>query len=250
MKTIILCLVGAFVVSFGFLSNLQQQDDKAEIKRKRRDTRHSDPNEKNRLISDMGDGQVRHGIADFVDLSGYDDQKTEEAKNAIRDKLTTEQTAQRKTVFCDSTVIIWGKVKDYKGYITSDDTAIYTVYQFVINDVYRAPRSLVFNAGSEIEVAIPGGFAKTKSGKLVGVRSSLYPYLAKSQTYVLALKYDVEADDYYPFNPIGIYRITPEGQAVRGDAMHKFLARRSYLAREPATFSAVIDEIKSLTCSQ
>ena len=250
MKLMILSLIGVLLLTFGLLPNVQQQDYNPEVRKALRDVRYSEPYEKNRPISDMGEGQVRQGVTDFVDPYGYDNQKTEEAKASIRAKLSLEQAAARQKIFCDSVVIVWGTVKEHESFVTADDTSIYTVYRFWVNETYRVLPSVNLAAGKEIEVTVPGGFAKNKKGKLVGVRSSIYPYLAKSQTYVLALKYDGQSGDYYPFDPVGIYRITPKGQAVRGDAMHQFLARRSHLAGEPSTFDSVISEIKTLACSQ
>jgi hypothetical protein len=254
-------MLAAFAISVTALTvglwALQDEDPKAKTRITRRDARYSDPTEKNRPISRMGDGHTRRTVQEFLDTHGHDkmtaDGKsllTPEAKAAIRAKLSDEHAARRKTVVCDSTVILFGRVKNARGYITADDTAIYTVYNFIVTEVYRSPDTLPISPGSQIEVTAPGGVAKTGNGKNVSVESPGYPWLALEWNHILALKYDPEADDYYVFNPIGLYIVSPDKRIRRGDSVNEFLVRQAYLAREPATLETIVAEIKSTTCPQ
>ncbi len=230
---------------------VRQGDTKAEIKRKHRDVRYSDPLMKDNPISLISDGGVRRGWVHNVDMDGYDDPNiASEAKAAIQTKIAGEQTAKRKAVICDATVIVLGQIKESTGYITTDDTAIYTVHQFIVSEVYRSPGNLPLKAGDLIEVTIKGGFAKTVDGKQVAVEDVFYPFLAKHLNHILALKHDAEADDYYVFDPVGMYRIMPDNRIVRADARQVLLARRAQIAREPETFDAITSELKSANCSR
>jgi len=229
----------------------RQGDTKAEIKKEHRDARYSDPLMKHNPISLIDDGGVRHGWVHIVDMDGYDDPNiASEAKAAIQTKIASEQAAKRKAVICDAAVIVSGQIKESTGYITTDDTAIYTVHQFIVSEVYRNPSKLPLKAGDLIEVTIKGGFAKTADGKQVAVEDVFYPFLAKHLNHILALKYDAEADDYYVFDPVGMYKIMPDNRIMRADARHGPLARRAEIAREPSTFDAITAELKSTICSR
>jgi hypothetical protein len=230
---------------------LRQGDAKAEIKKAHRDARYSDPLMKHNPISLIDDGGVRRGWVHIVDMDGYDDPNiTSAAKAAIQNKIAGEQAAKRKAVICDATAIVLGEIKESTGYITTDDTAIYTVHQFIVSEVYRNPIKLPLEAGDIIEVTIKGGFAKTADGKQVAVEDVYYPFLAKHLNHILALKYDAEADDYYVLDPVGMYKIMPDNRIVRADSRQEPLARRSQIAGEPSTFDAITTELKSTTCSR
>jgi hypothetical protein len=229
-----------------------QENPKDEIKKKRRDARYS---RKGFSISNMGDGQIERSIVDYVEPDDYDAQTpdgksvlTDAQKAAIRSKASAEAAAKRKSVTCDATIIVEGTVKGRKGYITSDNTNIYTVYQFIVTEVLRAPQNFAISPSSQIEVTVRGGFVKTSDGRLVGVDDVRYPQLSVNNTHLLALKYDAEADDYYPFNPIGMYKILPNGWVVRGDAKDRFLARRAHIAGEPNSPEAIKAEFRETSC--
>lgn len=251
MKITSLCLFGFVALLLGLGPNLWQQDDKVEAKKRNRDARYSDPSEKNRPISGMDSGQTRRGIVDFIDEDGYDDaRRTAEEKNAIRDRLAVEQSAKRKAVACEADAILFGKIKGGRGHVTTDDTNIYTVYTFVVSDVYRASQTSRVKPGDQLEVTAPGGPAKNSNGKSVAVEHPSFSWLSPDSDHLLALKYDTAADDYYVFDPMGIYTVWKDGRLIRGDAKNAFLSRRTRLAREPLSLEAVASEVRSVNCSQ
>jgi len=251
MKTIALCLISAVALIFGFWSRSESQEQqaeaKAEIKKKKRNARyHSDIEN----VANLRDGERRVSFVDFVDTTGYDPKMSAQEKEKIRNRLEKEHKEKRKSVACDATVILYGTIKDPRGYVTEDNTAIYTIYKLAITEVIRAPQSLVFSAGAEIEVTVPGGTAKTADGRRITVEDPTYTPLLPTRPHILLLKYDEEADDYYVFDPLGVYKIMKDGTMIRGDAKHAQLVKEAYLAKEPNTVEAVLSELKSLDCKK
>jgi hypothetical protein len=233
-----------------------QSSSQTDVQKARRDARFS----RGRTyfsISSMADGTVERGITDFVEPDDYFSVKPDGSsllsraeKVALEEKAAPIAAAKRKSDFCGSTIVVSGQAVSRQGYITSDDSAIYTVYQFTVHEIFRAPQDLQLNVGSTIEVSVRGGFAKTASGAFVGVEDSQYPPLSFKQRHILSLKYDAEAKDYYPIDPRGMYRILDDGRVVRGDHKHHFYLRRSKVAKEPDNEAAVSTELRSTNCSQ
>jgi hypothetical protein len=251
MKIAIVCVIVAIGFYFGLWPK-SQEDKKAEVRRQHRDARYSNPAYSKDSgwpgYSKMPHGSVGRAGIDYVDLDS-EERKTPEKRAAWLSKLSSEHTVKRASVICNATVIVFGKIVSGKGYITSDDSSIYTVYNFVVSDIYRSPHSFNISIGSQIEVTVPGGIADIGNGKSVGLEDSSYAWLAPGIDHVLALKYDAEADDYYVFDPIGVYKVFPDGVIVRGDAKVPYLARRARLAGEPSTIGAVMSEMRGLACS-
>lgn len=270
MRTIALCTVALLAVGAVFLakgggtpgpkvthfqSGAGQEETNTGVKKTRRDARYSNPLEASRPISGMSSGTVRRGTVDFVDMDGHDARRPDgrpalpdTQRAEIRRKLAEEHVAKRRAASCSASVIIHGTIAEPRGYITSDDTAIYTVYKLRVIEALGAREGPPLGAGSEVEVTVPGGVARTADGKQVAVVDLVYPRLTPGWEHVLALKYDPEAGDYYVFDPVGVYNISPEGRAMRGDTMHDFVARKSHLAGSPATFQEVMAELRAMNC--
>jgi hypothetical protein len=231
----------------------QQPPSQNEIKKQRRDARYS---RQHFSITNMEPGTVERSITDFVEPDDYFAKKpdgtpmlTAAQKAAIEQQSATAATAKRKALTCAATVAVTGRVKSRQGFVTSDDSNIYTVYQFTVQEILRATQGHNIGAGQDIEVTVRGGFAKNSRGHLVGVEDPHYPPLTKNNTHILVLKHDPEAGDYYPTDPIGMYRITDDGRIMRGDAKSEFKLRRAMIvAREPNTVEAVTSELRSTTC--
>jgi hypothetical protein len=250
MKTIFysLAAVTMLIVGYWQQSDTQQNEAKAKIRKQHRDARyHSDTSN----VKKLKDGQKQVSFVDFVDMTGYDPKASASKRDTVRDKLETEHKEKRKTIGCTADMIVFGKIGQPTGYVTTDESYIYTSYPLTITEIIKAPQSVLLKAGDEIEVTIPGGKAKTSDGKgIIEVQDPSFTPLIPLQNHILLLKYDKEADDYYVFDPIGIYKLLGDGHVIRGDAMHFELAKEAHLAREPNTFDAIMADLKSLDCSK
>lgn len=230
------------------IATAQAQDPRVEkIKHQRREERYSDKNypaavrSEGAPVSEALDGTVfNYTIYHWADDHDYNDVAT---RNAFQVKAQ----ARRKQIVCESNLIVRGEVEQAQSVIHGDDQFIYSIYNFVITEVYRSSASKPINAGDKIELTGPGGTV------ILGTRRLRYLYpaidqLQSKQEYVLHMQYDPEAGDFYLISSQGIYTLQ-DGAATRADTLRDdYHARLGKVEDMPRTATAIKDAILATNC--
>jgi hypothetical protein len=223
-------------------------DPKSEIKHKSREARYGTPlYNKSRaqtiLLSKQRDGSTNAIDFSFVEIEDF-------TKPNVLARVQGEGQLERNKLVCSSDVILYGEVLSKTGVITDDDRFIYSVYNFRVGDILRNNSGLKINRDDQIEFTTPGGTAiigDQKQGITYNYES--FKQLKLNDRYIINLKRDAEADDYYVDSPLGIYFLHDGGKAIRMDAeMFPFYARRASILRVPDTMTAVTSDIQSAFC--
>jgi hypothetical protein len=226
----------------------QAQDPKAEIKHQRREARYSAklyPNSRipGRLLSQRKEGglfNVTH--YDYIETKNLDDP---DALTALQNE---ELTSRRKLV-CASDLVIRGEVLKAVGKITDDDLFVYSIYTILVLDVFRTSAGVQVEAGNTIEMTGPGGIVDLDAARRIEFLHPAMLALNANDQYILHLKHDSEAGDFYHFSRPGIFTVN-DGKLQRMDAlMSDHFARRARFSRVPTTPAEFKAEISQINCN-
>jgi hypothetical protein len=199
--------------------------------------------ERNGQWSKRRDGERSAIHTDFAEDR---DLNNETQVAALRNEMRTE----RAKLICSSDLIVRGEVINARGVITDDDLFIYTVYTLLITDVLRAGQVAQLKRGMEIEFTQPGGYAQVPAGRVMCDYPGYEPLVINDQ-YILQLKRDDEANDYYIPASQNIFLIDMDDaeKITRMDAkVWPFFARRAKMTGAPADVASYKSEIQSATC--
>ena len=242
---IALISVAAFTIkraSFG------AQDEKVAIRHQRREARYSTPRfnewrEPDRRWSLLPDGSANSVHIDNVETEDPD-------QPAALARMQNEYNLESKKLICASDVTLKGEVLKSQGVITDDDLFIYTIYTFLVTEVVRSNVAGVsVKRDGQIEFTMPGGKALVGGKKTVTFYYPSHANLVTNDQYILHLRYDPEADDYYVDSRLGVYFIGDEGKTTRMDAkIFPFFERRARLLGLPDNVAAVTADIQSAAC--
>jgi hypothetical protein len=225
----------------------QAQDPKAEIKHQRREARYSAKFYPNSRFPGMRLSQQKEGGLfnvthyDYIETKNLDDP---DARTALKNE---ELTSRRKLV-CSSDLVIRGEVLKAVGKITDDDLFVYSIYTILVLDVFRTSAGVQLAKDDIIEMTAPGGLVVLDSGIRIDFQHASMLRLNANSQYILHLKYDSEAGDFYHFNRPGIFTID-EGKLQRMDAlMDDHFAQRARVSGIPATLPEFKTEIEQINC--
>jgi len=161
--------------------------------------------------------------------------------------LRTEMANERKKSACSADLTVRGKILNVQGVITDDDLFIYTIYTMLVTDVLRGGPQIQIQTGDTIEFTAPGGTASVDDKK-VTFDISLAPLVVNDQ-YVVHLKRDNEADDYFVSSYLDIYLLDGADKVTRMDAhMWPFCANHARVTRATSDFAALKNEIQTTIC--
>jgi hypothetical protein len=205
-----------------------QDNPPSAVKKARRDAKYSEPG-RQRIIGNPN-GSTRHFFVD-APLSPTGDFAAVVAK----------ASSVRKQVLCSSETVVRGIVTSATGYVTSDETSLYTVYKVKISDRLRGEV-----ASDEIEVTGPGGFI-TVNGKQYAYKHFLFPLRPQGE-YVLFLSYDKVSGDYELIQNEGVYDVMPDSTITRSDARQPGQAQQIAAIGVPTNFDILATEVKSTVC--
>jgi hypothetical protein len=225
----------------------QAQDPKAEIKHQRREARYSTPRFNTHRTESVRLSQFPHGSTNSIDVDFVEADLTQ--PNALA-RAQSEASSERNKLVCGSDVILRGNVLTKTGIITDDDRLIYSVYTFQVTEVLRNDAKVSINPDDQIEFTMPGGTA------IVGAEQKRITYdypsfaqLTPKGQYIIQVKRDAEADDYYVDSRLGVYFIRDGLTATRMDAeLYPYLARKARALRVPLTLQEVAQDIQSAVC--
>jgi hypothetical protein len=171
------------------------------------------------------------------------------ADAAVRSALQSEDLVSRQKLVCSTPLIVQGEVIKSAGVITDDDRYIYTVYTFLVTNVLRSSPGINVNVNDQIEITSWGGVVKNDARTLTYLHSTIRQLNVNSQ-YLLYLKNDQEAGDYYLFDAAGIYQLD-DGLVIRMDTLlDPIFAQRARAAEVPTTGAGIKAEIASTTCGK
>lgn len=232
-------LLFASVFGFAIYPTVQDQPktatEKAQIKQTRRNSVYAEPQRRKDgapPISQYPGGTTIEVLPGQPFFSGT--QKSSEERTAEALKL-------RKQITCSSDAIVRGSVESVKGFVTRDDSSIYSVYNFKVADVLRgnvAPET-------QIEITGPGGVVVIDGKQIIYD----HPTIARLRTmeYVLFLKHEPEGDDYRLIRNEGVYAVF--GSALsRGDTRSRNQAQDNSALKVPMNLHELITEVQATNC--
>lgn len=119
---------------------------------------------------------------------------------------------------------------------------IYTVYDFEIAEIVRVKSGIEIKVNQTIQFTSPGGTAIVQGEKEKKTVTFNWPTIQQLKTdtqYLLYLKRDEKADDYYVQDQNGIF-IVERDKVTRMDAvMEPFYKNRHRYLEAPATMNAM-----------
>lgn len=231
------------------LSVYGAQDPKAEIRHQHRDARYNST-EGFRWFKrswPMGWSKRHDGDHNAVDFTFVE---TVDLNDPVQvAALRTEMANERNKATCAADVTLRGEILKSRGVITDDDLLIYTVYTLLVTDVLRSGAQSQVKVGDTIEFTVPGGTAVVDGKKKVTFNCPGLAPLAINDQYVLNLKRDNEADDYFTSSYLDIYLLDEKEKVTRMDAhVWSFYAERAHATQAPADFDTLKKEIQSANC--
>jgi hypothetical protein len=241
---ILLMLTGSLIIksaSFG------AQDPKADIRHQRREARYSAkfyPNSRfpGMFLSQQQGGVFNETIYDYVEAKNLGD-------TAAAAALQSEELVSRRKLVCASDLVIRGEVLKAVGKITEDDLFVYSIYTILVLEVYRTSPGVQVEVGNTIEMTAPGGVVVLDGNRRLEFRHASMLALNANDQYILHLKHDSEAGDFYHFSRPGIYSLE-EGKLQRMDAlMSDHFARRARVSGIPTTPIEFKAEIEQTNCN-
>ncbi|MBO0722663.1 MAG: hypothetical protein J2P41_17700 [Blastocatellia bacterium] len=246
---LVIALIGvtAFTIERIGSSAQTPQDPKAEIKHQRREARYSTPRFNNHRTEGILLSQLRDGSVNSIDI---DYVESDLLQPAVLARAQSEASAERNKSVCDSDIILRGNVLAKTGIITDDDRFIYSVYTFQVIEVLRNNAKLSINLDDQIEFTMPGGTAIVGDAKKrITYNYPLFVQLPPKRQYIVQVKRDAEADDYYVDSRLSVYFIRDGLTAIRMDAeADPYLARESRTLRVPSSLQEVAQDIQSAVC--
>jgi len=250
---IALISVAAFTIKGVGTSNRinaqEAQDPKAEIKHQRREERYGlkrygDSRVTTVRLSEQKEGGLFNLV--FIDYVEIDDLKN----TAVRAAMQRADIAERRKYVCESDLVTRGEVVKATGVITEDDHFVYSIYTILVLDTFRTSAGVEVKAGDLIEMTAPGGIINLDKDHRIDFRYPALLALTVNTQYILNLKYDSVAGDFYFFQQHGVYEIEDD-KLLRMDAkMDDVIAARTRAASVPNTLAQFKTEIEQITCGK
>jgi hypothetical protein len=230
---VVLSILGAGL-GFTYQNEPQIDPQKAAVQKARREARYSDPQrlrEGKRISSYPPNTRVGGSLPPMPFFPNEADAIA--MKNTERDK--------RNNLACSADVIVRGSITDSKGFVTADDSSIYSVYKFQISSVLRG------SVPAKIEVTGPGGIAKI-DGKQIIYEPLGEVILQSKIDYILYLKHDRESGDYMLTGFHGAFLVFEAGIARADVRNNKAQAAANLRNGVPQTLAELQSEISAVNC--
>lgn len=226
-----------------------QDDPKAAIRHKIREARYSTPRFNAHRAESVLLSQMHDGATNSIDIDYVEADLTQPSTLA---RAQAEEVTERNKLVCASDIVFRGNVITKMGIITDDDRFIYSVYTFQVTEVLRNNAKLIINLNDQIEFTMPGGTAIVgDEKKRITYDYPMHAQLTPKDQYIIQVKRDAEADDYYVDSRNDVYFIHDGLTATRMDAeIEPYLARKSRAMRVPSTLQEVARDIQSAVCSR
>lgn len=240
---LVIALIGvaALAVMRSSLGAQDPPDPKAEIRHTQREARYNAQaylyyKNKNTIgWSKRRDGDFNSTHISYAELGDINDP-------AVLSRLQEAERIERQQHICAADVIVKGEIMKSRGVITDDDNLIYTVYTFEIADVMRAKPGIETKSDQTIQFTAPGGTAIVTGEKGTKSVTFNWPFIQQLKIdtqYILYLKRDEEADDYYVQNQYGVF-VVERDTITRMDAlMEPFYQERHRYLDTPANMNAM-----------
>lgn len=242
----LVCVV-AFTLNRISLGAQDPPDPKAAIKHQRREARYSAKFYPNSRYPGMFISQQQSGIFNVVHYDYVETKNLEDP--AARTALRNEDHAARRKLFCASDLVIRGEVLKAEGKITEDDLFVYSVYTIKVSDVFRTAPDVQVEPGSIIEMTAAGGIVMLDEKRRIDFRNPAMLALKPSFQYILQLKHDSEADDYYPLRGSGLYVFDVDKLKRMDTLMSDHFATRARFSGMPSTLEEFKTEAEQINCN-
>lgn len=153
------------------------------------------------------------------------------------DRPKTKAEKLQDTV-CQSDLVVVGSIYEKSVHLIDDETFVFTLYKFRVDDILKGPSSLKKN--DAVEFVRPGGLIKL-DGQIIRAIDESFPPLRFGKKYLLFLRFLPESGGYLPSAPEADY-------LVEGDSFDKLDSDMAApLQKVPRQF--VLDAV-SLSMSQ
>jgi hypothetical protein len=112
---------------------------------------------------------------------------------------------------CQSDVVVVGSIDEKSVHLLDDETFVFTLYKFRVDDILKGSPTLKKN--DALEVVRPGGLIKLDGQVIQAIDDSFVP-LRSGKKYLLFLRFLPESGGYVPTAPESDY-------LVEGDSLNK-----------------------------